>query len=45
MIRHDGRFAFNYNGKRIDASYKQCKVIQKNDGYDYIKYTQANCIS
>lgn len=34
-IRHDGQFDFRFNGIRIGANYKQCKIIQKGNGYTY----------
>jgi len=35
MIRHSGYFDFKYKGKRMNTNYKNCKIIQKNNGYDY----------
>lgn len=34
-IRHNGQFDFRNNGKRITTNYKNCKVLQRGNGYDY----------
>ena len=35
MIRHDGRFDFKNGKQRITTSWKNCKIIQRGNGYDY----------
>lgn len=34
-IRHNGQFDFKNGKQRISTNWKNCKVIQRNDGYDY----------
>ena len=35
VIRHNGQFDFRANRQRITTNWKNCKILQKGDGYDY----------